>query len=453
MRLRTKIFLLALLPLLASLALIALAVQHQERALAQREFALVERAYMDARRSELRSYVDLAASTVQPLYERRSADDAADREQALRLLASLDYGPDGYFFVYDLKGTVLMHSRQTELVGQNLWELRDPQGQPTIQRLIAQARAGGGFVDYLWQQPSSGLVKPKLGYVIAYERWGWMMRTGLYLDGIQATLSQLEREANRNIAATLLWIAGIAAFGIALISACGLALNLSEQRVAENKLRLLARQVQQSQEDERARLARELHDGVSQQLVSAKLLVEAGAQTTRAMAAPDLLAQALRQLEASLIEVRRISHRLRPALLDTLGLPAALQHLAREVEDAAGLAVAVRIEGEERALSDEAKTALFRIAQEGLTNVVKHAHARRVELLLAFEAAGALRLALTDDGRGFDEPAVRLDPERGIGLRNMRERLAAVGGRLRIASASGHGTRIEAELTARHDPP
>jgi two-component system NarL family sensor kinase len=443
MRLRTKILLLAILPLLASLALIALAVLQQERALAQREFAMVERAYMDARRSELHNYVVLAASTVMPLYERRHAagqgDDAADREQALRLLASLDYGPDGYFFVYDLQGRVLMHSRQPELVGQNLWALRDPEGRPTIQRLIAQARAGGGFVDYLWQQPSAGRMAAKLGYVVAFERWGWMMGTGLYLDGMQATLQQLEREANRNITTTLLWIAGIAAFGIALISVCGLALNLSEQRVAENKLRLLARQVQRSQEDERARLARELHDGISQGLVSTKLLMEAGAEGGK----PGALAQALRLLEDSLVEVRRISHRLRPALLDTLGLPAALQHLAREVEDASAMPIAVRIEGAEREVPAEAKTALFRVAQESLTNVVKHAQARRVELVLAFEDRG-LRMTVTDDGRGFDQRAVHLDPERGIGLRNMRERLATIGGRLTIHSEPGHGTQIEA---------
>ncbi|TNY02792.1 cache domain-containing protein, partial [Escherichia coli] len=67
-------------------------------------------------------------------------------QQALQLLSSLDYGPDGYFFVYDLEGRVLMHSRQPELVGQNLWALRDPQGRPTIQQLIHQARAGGGYV-------------------------------------------------------------------------------------------------------------------------------------------------------------------------------------------------------------------------------------------------------------------------------------------------------------------
>lgn len=441
MRLRTKILLLAILPLLATLALIALAVQQQERGLARREHAMVERAYMEARRSELRNYVVLAASTVQPLYA-RGGNNPADRAQALRLLASLDYGQDGYFFVYDLQGQVLMHSRQPELVGQNLWELRDPQGRLTIQQLIGRARAGGGFVDYQWRQPSSGRIAPKLGYVIAFERWGWMLGTGLYLDGIQATLGELEGEAGRNIATTLLWIGGIAVFGIALISACGLALNLSEHRVAENKLRLLARQVQQSQEDERAHLARELHDGISQTLVSTKLLVETAAET--GATAP--LGQALERLNGSLNEIRRISHRLRPALLDTLGLAAALKHMGREFEEGGGPLVSVRSEGEERELPAEVKTALFRVAQESLTNAVKHAAARQVQLLLAFEPGGHLRMTVTDDGRGFDEQAVHLHPEQGIGLRNMRERLAAIGGRLEVSAQPGHGTQIDARL-------
>jgi two-component system NarL family sensor kinase len=441
MRLRTKVLLLAILPLLASLALIALAIHQQERELARREHAMVERAYMDARRAELRNYMALAASTVQPLYA-RGGNGAVERAEALRLLASLDYGRDGYFFVYDIQGRVLMHSRQPELLGQNLWELRDPQGAATVQQLIAKARSGGGFIDYLWRQPSSGNVVPKLGYVLGYERWGWMLGTGLYLDGIQATLGELEQEASRNIAATLWWIAGAALFGIALISAGGLALNLSDQRVADRKLRLLARQVQQSQEDERAHLARELHDGISQTLVSTKLLVE----TSLASGERAPLAQALERLNGSLHEVRRISHRLRPALLDTLGLPAALAHLGREFEDAGGARVSVHIEGEPRELPAEAKTALFRVAQECLTNVAKHAQASQVELLLDFSHPGPLRMCVRDDGRGFDDQAVHQHPEQGIGLRNMRERMDAIGGELRIEARPGHGTEIEARL-------
>lgn len=439
MGLRLRILLLAILPLIVSLVLIALAVQRQAGQLTQREHDLVEATYMDARRSELANYVALAASTIRPLHDRGGE---GDREAALALLASLDFGPDGYFFVYRLDGTVLMHSRQPELVGRNLIGLIDPLGRPTIQQLIARAREGGGFIEYFWPRPSTGQTEAKLGYVIALEDWDWMLGTGLYLGGIETTLAGLSTEAGRNISTTLVTIAGVAALAVGLICASGLALNLSEHRSAETRLRLLARQVQQSQEEERARLARELHDGVSQMLVSTKLLVEAAAESGQ----PAPLTTALAQLNASLVEIRRISHHLRPALLDTLGLPAALQHLAREVAEATGIPVVTTIEGELPPLAAEIKTALFRVAQESLTNVARHAGAGRVELDLVVEENGGLGLSIRDDGGGFDDHAVHLDPERGIGLRNMRERLAAIGGRLEIQSRPGAGTRVLARL-------
>lgn len=449
MRLRTKIILLAVLPLVASLTLMALAVRHQERSLAGREHAMVQRAYMQARRAELRNYVELAASTLRPLYE-RDGNETVSRLEALRLLGSLNYGEDGYFFVYDLNGKVLMHSRQPELVGRNLWDLRDPQGRLTIQELVAQARAGGGYVDYLWRKPSTAQVAPKLGYVMALERWHWMLGTGLYLDDIQAVMAQLDREASANITTTLVGITGMAVLGVALISAAGLLLNLSEYRVADTKLRLMARQVVQSQEDERAHLARELHDGTSQALVSSKLLVESAVAALEKGERPPatLLAQALGRLNASLTEIRRISHRLRPALLDTLGLPAALEHLGSEFEGLGKVAVSVAIEGAAHELPAVAKTVLFRIAQEALTNIAKHAQAGRVAVLLRFGAEGGVALQVTDDGQGFDSEAVHSHPERGLGLRSMRERLAAIGGQLQVESRPGHGTQIEAEVPA-----
>lgn len=459
MRLRLKILLLALLPLVASLLLIAVAVRQQERELLQREHAAVQRAYMDARRDELRHYVELAVSTLQPLYERSpalaartsDADVERDKREALRLLSALDYGEDGYFFVYDLQGRVLMHSRQPELVGRNLWGLRDAQGRPTIQQLVAQAKAGGGYVDYEWRKPSSGERAPKLGYVVAMERWNWMLGTGLYLDGIRATLEQLDREAQANIARTMWGIAAIALFGVALISACALALNLSEHRQSEAKLRALAHEVVRSQEEERAHLSRELHDGVSQTLVSTKLLIESAQQA----GSTALLPRALERLNASLAEVRGLSHRLRPALLDTLGLPAALEHLAREFDEGGAVPVSMRVSGEPRELPELLNTVLFRVAQEALTNVAKHAGAARVEMALEFAPEdprgepGGVLLRVLDDGDGFDpEAAERADPRLGIGLRNMRERMASVGGALDLQTSPGHGTQIEALVSA-----
>ncbi|MDM0073488.1 cache domain-containing protein [Variovorax sp. J2P1-59] len=448
MNLRTKIVALAVAPLLIALMLVAFAVRHQERDLAQRERVLTEQTYMTQRRSELRSYVDLAVSVVQPLYD-AAPDDEAARAEALRRLAALDYGDDGYFFVYDLQGRSLMHSRQPELVGQQLWELRDSQGRATIQDLIAQARRGSGFVEYQWRKPSSAQPAPKLGYVTVLPRWNWMVGTGLYLDDIDSAMETLDQQMNANLTTTMLWIAGIAALCLAVVSATGLLLNLSEHRVAESKLRHLARQVVQSQEDERSHLARELHDGTSQLLVSAKLLVESAVDALERSreAVPPALGKALQRLNDSLSEVRRISHRLRPALLDTLGLPAALERLGAEFGEEGAVDASVAIHGEPYELAQEVKTALFRVAQEALTNVRKHSGAMQVRIALTFSAAD-VRLDIGDDGRGFDEEAAQADPSGGIGLRNMRERVAAIGGTLHVRSDNA-GTSVVADVPVR----
>lgn len=439
--LRGKLALLALLPLLASLALIAVVVRQQEGELVEREHALVRASYMDARRTELKHYVDLAVSTIKPLL-----GQPGGQQQAMAILQSLDYGPDGYFFVYALDGRVLMHSRQPELAGQNLWELRDPKGRLTIQQLIAQARAGGGYVEYLWRKPSSSQLAPKLGYVVAVPEWGWMLGTGLYLDGIEATMAELERGARHNITTTMLWVAAVAVFGIALISGGALALNLSEHRSAEAKLRALAREVVQSQEDERARLARELHDGVSQALVATKLLIESAQQQPDG--AERLQALALKRLNSTLAEVRHLSHALRPALLDTLGLPAALQHLAGEFDAAGGTRFSAHVDGEEIELPEAVKTALFRIAQEALSNAARHAKASAVSLELGFGRDGGLELAVADDGQGFDAVAAQAVADRGLGLRSMRERASALGARLRLDTSPGEGCRLTVTLSA-----
>jgi two-component system NarL family sensor kinase len=443
MRLRTKIITLAVVPLVVALLLVATAVRHQERDLAARERALVELSLLAQRRSELRSYVELAVSTVRPLYD-TGRDDAQTRNEALRRLAALDYGNDGYFFVYDMDGRSLMHSRQHELEGQNLWELRDSQGRATIQDLVGQVRKGGGYVEYEWRKPSSAQMAPKLGYITSLPRWNWMLGTGLYLDDVEAAVQSLQHQVSENVTTTMLWIAAIAAVCLGVVSAGGLLLNLSEHRVSEARLRLLARQVVQSQEDERGHLARELHDGISQTLVSAKLLIESAVDTLERaqQATPPAMAKALARLNDSLSEVRRISHRLRPALLDTLGLPAALERLGDEFGDEAPLRVQVHVEGAVVELPEDVKTALFRVAQEALTNVHKHAQASQVTLALAFGRA-SVRLTVQDDGRGFDEAALSLDPRRGIGLRNMRERMDAIGGTLGVQAGEG-GTRIVA---------
>ncbi|CAG2138267.1 cache domain-containing protein [Cupriavidus numazuensis] len=448
MKLRQKILLLAVAPLAVAMLGIALAVRFQATQLARHERALVEAAYIQSKETELRHYVELAQSAIAPMV-RSGRTDAGTRQAAMEALARLDYGPDGYFFLYDMQGRNLMHPRQPELVGQDLWTLRDPQGALTIQKLIAAAKAGGGSVRYLWKKPSSQQLAPKLGYVVAVPEWGWMLGTGIYLDDVESTLRQLDARAETDIRETMAWIGVIAAVSILLVAASGLALNISEHREADAKLRQLAQRVVQSQEEERARLSRELHDGISQLLVSVKLVLEAAANRLRlapsegAAVAP-VLGMALNRLDTVFNEVRRVARNLRPALLDDLGIFAALQHLAREMQGGSQLEITVAQRGTPRELPDEQATALYRIAQEALTNVERHAGARQVTVALSFDA-DATSLTVRDDGRGFDVARMQVDPQRGIGLRNLRERIAALGGQFGIVSGIG-GTELVATL-------
>src|SRR5258706_2220699 len=382
---------------------------------------------MASKEAELRHYVDLAQSALAPL-DGSGRNDEATKQEAIRLLASLDFGSDGYFFLYDMAGRNLMHPPPPQLVGRALWDMRDVNGSPVIQNLIARAREGGGFVHYMWNKPSAGNLAPKLGYAVGLPRWNWMLGTGIYLDDVQATMAQIDRQVNANVTATMWWIAGIAVLAIALTGVCGVVLNVSESRIADAKLRLLARQVVQTQEAERAHLSRELHDSTSQTLVSIKLLMASAIARMGSAAAPPL-PKALERLKAALGEERNISHRLRPAELDVLGLPAALDHLCAEFGESSGVALSMRVRGEIEHLPDEIKTVLFRVTQEALTNIEKHANASRITVWLAFSRSG-VRLPVIDDGCGFKVEAGQVDPQPGIRLRNMRERLVVIRGRL-----------------------
>jgi two-component system NarL family sensor kinase len=452
MKLRQKIILLAITPLILALCAIAFAVRHQAILLAQQQRAAIESAYLASKEEELKHYVVLATHSISHLYESGRTDQAT-QDAAKNIISRLDYGrDDGYFFIYDMNGVSLMHPRKPELVGKNQWDLRDPEGNPTIQRLLARARAGGGFERYLWEKPSSQKVESKLGYVVQLERWGWMLGTGIYLDDVEAALAKIDAQSSRNIYSTMLWIAAITIASALVIALSGLALNISEHRVADAKLRVLAQRVVRSQEEERARLSRDLHDGISQWLVSIKLQVESGIAKLAAQAAghPNYdgarfsFDRAAGQLNGVLGEVRRISHDLRPAILDDLGLAAALDHLAHEFAEHSALPTHFESSGETDGLGDVGNTVLFRIAQEALTNIQRHAAASEVHLRLAGDQK-LVKLTVADNGGGFDVGGVAQNPKRGIGLRNMHERLEAIGGKLQLIS-SVEGTQVIATI-------
>lgn len=447
MRLRHKIIVLAVLPVVTAVIAIALLVGVQSRELARLETALLEESMLAAKRTELRHYVQMAKTSIEHIYN-SDRDDVLAQEEVKRILSSMAYGNDGYFFAYDRNGINLVHPREPGLVGTNLLNVRDPNGVPVIQRLLATAQEGGGFQRYVWNKPSTGQPVDKLSYVLELKRWGWMYGTGIYLDDVAAGTQRIKEQTAANITATMLGLAIVAVIATLTVFAGGLALNISEQRIADQQLKLLAQRLVSSQEEERARVSRELHDGLSQLLVSTKFRFELAEERLLEGRgnAEQAIEEGLSGLTEALSEIRRISHNLRPSLLDNLGLPAALEQLAEDFGHRTGIAMHTAIGPVPLVPPGSATTALFRIAQEALTNVERHAQAKNVDITLD-SADGNLRLSIHDDGIGIDTPAKepRTQPK-GIGLRNMRERVEHHGGTLAVKSADKGGTSLVAQL-------
>ena len=201
-----------------------------------------------------------------------------------------------------------------------------------------------------------------------------------------------------------------------------------------------ARRALDAQEEERRRMARELHDEIGQTLTGVVLQLETLERT-----APDELRPPLRSLEASaraaIEEVRELVRRLRPEALDDFGLRSALVSLGSELAEHSGLRVSPHLDGELPTLSKEDELVVYRVAQESLVNVARHARATRADVSLAAEN-GSVVLRVRDDGRGIDAAGLRS----GHGVRGMRERALLVGGDLEVVRVAPHGTEVRLRL-------
>ena len=216
--------------------------------------------------------------------------------------------------------------------------------------------------------------------------------------------------------------------------------------VAVELSRLVAREALQrvvtAQEAERRRLARELHDETGQALTSILL----GLRGVEEAAGPErrrVAVEGLRELvRSTLQDVRQLAVDLRPTALDDFGLVPALERLTMSLAESTGIAVDLEAVLPGERLPPEVETALYRIVQEALTNIVKHARASRVSVVVT-RRSGSVTAVIEDDGLGFDPGSARAD---GLGLVGMRERVALLGGRLSMESTPGAGTTCIAEV-------
>jgi len=225
-------------------------------------------------------------------------------------------------------------------------------------------------------------------------------------------------------------------------------LDVSEERRRLGIKDAYAAYVVKAQEEERARIAQELHDEPLQSIIHLyRLLDRLAADPPPPEAIGQDLEEARDVAEGIAVELRRLARGLRPASLEDLGLVAGLQRLVNDLGAHTTLHASLEVEGEPRRLDPTAEVGLFRIAQEGLRNAERHARASRVEVRLAFEPR-AVTLTVEDDGRGLPEAVSRTPSGEpgGLGLIGMQERAGLLGGHLEISSAPGRGTRIRAQV-------
>ena len=447
-----KVFLLAALPLILAVSAISILMLNQSRTLAEREIKALETQLTEAKKVELRNYVTQAKNGFYFIYGNAAPDDENAKERVAQILAAMIFGKEGFFFVYDYDGNNIVSPRQTAMINQNWSGLEDSEGTPVVDELIRVARTGAGYHSYLWPKPSTGNEARMISYVVGFPAWRWAFGTGVFVDDILETVAAARADLENRIQRTFLSVISITLAALLLVFLSGMFLNIRERRLADVKLNDLTQRILDTQEEERGRVARELHDSISQILVGVRYTLELARRRigTGDVRAGDSLDKGIDGLGGAIQEVRRISHDLRPGVLDDLGLGPALKSLTKDFSTRTGIKTSCNTVVFRNRLDQEAKIALYRVAQEALTNIERHSEASEVILSLSGHRKGAT-LRISDNGRGISGAGAMKTS--GLGLRNMQERIDQLDGRFRILStATGDevGTVIEAIVPLSH---
>ena len=227
---------------------------------------------------------------------------------------------------------------------------------------------------------------------------------------------------------------------------------LEQSRAMQEQLRHLSRQILSAQEEERKKISRELHDEIAQTLtgINVQLATLKTDSTINVKGLQKKITSTQRLVEKSVDIVHRFARELRPTVLDDLGLIPALHSFVKSFADRTGIRVRLTVFADVEKLDNAKRTVLYRVAQEALTNVARHAHASRVEVSIQ-KVPGAVRMEIKDDGKSFQvQRALFAKRHKRLGLLGMRERAELIGARLTLVSRPGLGTKVEVVLPESH---
>lgn len=339
----------------------------------------------------------------------------SDADAANRLAALLDSAMDAIISIDDQERIVLYNRAAEQTFG---WSADQVMGQPLSMLIPARFRAAHGA--HVRHFAATNVTSRRKGEgVVLY---------GLRADGTEfpmdASISQIETGHGK-------------VFSVILR-------DVTERVKARRDLARFATEASAIREQEKSRVARELHDELAQSLTALKMdAIWVRDHLARdPAAAADKLAGMLEMLDSSVAATRRIAADLRPLVLDDLGLVPAIEWLVQSFTQRHGVPCTLDID-ESLELGEPYATAVFRIVQESLANAAKHAQARQVSVKVAREGREIV-LAVQDDGRGFDPQATR--KPQSLGLIGLRERAQLLEGTVRVGSAPGQGTRVEAHI-------
>lgn len=403
---------------------------------------------VQSKQIELQNYIKLARAAVEPFYQWDNVSRLQAQKQVAEVITNMTFGSDGYFFVSRKNGSILTNPLLDEITNSEKFASYGKEAMQLINSAVNVDPESGKLYQYIWDKPSTGQKAEKLGQSVYLPNWDWVIGSGLYLDDVKAQIGAIQKELDDSVQQTRWVLILLSISAIAFTSMLLAFVRFSEQKFADTRLKELATEIVNAQENERKRVSSDLHDGISQLLVSARYSLDVAASKAEkhpAIQAP--IDKSMETIVNAISEIRRISIALRPSILDDVGLAAAIKSLGSDFEQQTGIITVVNADNVGKVLDDREKTSLYRVAQEALANIAKHSQANEVKIALKQSKYGII-MSIEDDGIGLKtEP--RSSDRKGLGLRNMKERIASHDGTFKLSENNPNGLKLQVFLNGR----